>query len=143
MTQLQSFLFEEHPNENRTAYELRIKDAVKTANEFKCHRCKHGGKLSCYPPFPVNEPKKEEFTIVKSENDLIKEELLCFHTKIPYNSNQLGLGLKISKIPRTGLIREAEAYYDYISVKAYIKESVNRTSHNERITHWLPVFFGR
>ena len=57
--------------------------------------------------------------------------------------NQLGLGLRISKIPRTGNIREAETFYDYISIKAFLKESVNRTSTNERITHWMPVYFGK
>jgi hypothetical protein len=54
----------------------------------------------------------------------------------------LGLGLKISKIPRTGLIKEGEVYYDYLSIKAFIKESINKTSNNEKITHWMPVYFG-
>jgi len=55
----------------------------------------------------------------------------------------LGLGLKISKIPRTGNIREGETYFDYISVKAFLKESMKFTSNNERITHWIPVYFGK
>ena len=53
------------------------------------------------------------------------------------------MGLKISKIPRTGNIREGEVYFDYISVKAFLKESMKFTSHNERITHWMPVYFGK
>ena len=40
------------------------------------------------------------------ETDLLKKELICFHTKLSYTQNQLGLGAKISKIPRTGLIKE-------------------------------------
>jgi len=54
----------------------------------------------------------------------------------------MGLGLKISKIPRTGLIKDGETYYDYISLKAFMKESINLTSQNEKITHWMPVYFG-
>ena len=77
------------------------------------------------------------------ENDLIKKELTCFHTKLPFTDNQLGLGLKVSKIPRTGNIREAETFFDYISIKAFLKESINMTSANERMTHWLPVYFGK
>lgn len=69
--------------------------------------------------------------------------MICFHTKQTYLQNQLGLGLKVSKIPRTGLIKEGETYFDYISIKAFIKESRNLTSHNEKITHWLPVYFGK
>lgn len=68
---------------------------------------------------------------------------MCFHTKLQYTQNQLGLGVKISKIPRTGLIKEGEVYFDYISIKAFIKESMNKTSTNEKITHWLPVYFGQ
>lgn len=34
-------------------------------------------------------------------------------------------------------------YFDYISIKAFIKESMNRTSTNEKITHWLPVYLGQ
>jgi hypothetical protein len=52
------------------------------------------------------------------------------------------LGLKISKIPRTGLIKEGEVYFDYLSIKAFIKESINKTSNNEKITNWMPVYFG-
>ena len=61
---------------------------------------------------------------------MIKRDLICFHTKLNYADNQLGLGLKVSKIPRTGNIREAEAFYDYISLKAYIKESIRMSSAN-------------
>lgn len=53
------------------------------------------------------------------------------------------MGVKISKIPRTGLIKEGEVYFDYISIKAFMKESINRTSVNEKITHWMPVYFGQ
>ena len=68
--------------------------------------------------------------------------MICYHTKLHYTQNQLGLGLKVSKIPRTGLIKEGETYFDYLSLKAFMKESINHTSANEKITHWLPVYFG-
>jgi hypothetical protein len=68
---------------------------------------------------------------------------VCFHTKLTYLQSQLGLGLNISKIPRTGLIKDGETYFDYISIKAFIKEGRNLTSNNEKISHWLPVYFGK
>jgi len=69
--------------------------------------------------------------------------LVCFHTKLTYLQNQLGLGVKISKIPRTGLIKEGEVFYDYVSIKAFMKESMNRSASNEKFTHWVPVYFGK
>lgn len=68
---------------------------------------------------------------------------MCFHTKLNHVQNQLGLGVKISKIPRTGLIKEGEVYYDYISIKAFMKESMHKSATNEKFTHWIPVYFGK
>ena len=34
-------------------------------------------------------------------------------------------------------------FQDYLSVRAFIKESVRETTLGDPITHWLPVFFGR
>lgn len=51
--QLQSFLFEEDLSMSKNQKEIAVKKAVKEANDYKCttRNCKHGGKLSCYPPF--------------------------------------------------------------------------------------------
>lgn len=51
--QLQSFLFEEDLSADKAKNEAAIRKAVKEANDFKCttRNCKHGGKLSCFPPF--------------------------------------------------------------------------------------------
>lgn len=143
LTQLQSFLFEENLDQNKEKVEMDAKKAVKEANVFKCYSCKHGGKLSCWPAFSPKEDKKEEFKTLDSEKEIIKKELCCYHTKLPFTENQIGLGLRVSKVPRTGNIREAETYYDYISIKAFLKESVKHSSSNERMTHWIPVYFGK
>jgi ubiquitin-conjugating enzyme E2 A len=142
LTQLQSFLFEENLSADKAKVEMEIKKAVKDANSFKCPSCKHGGKLSLWPAFNSKENSIEEFETIEDENEIIRKELICFHTKLTYQQNQLGLGVNISKIPRTGLIKDGETFFDYISIKAFIKESRNLTSHNEKITHWLPVYFG-
>lgn len=94
-------------NQDKNQLELNVKKAVKEANGFNCRICNHGGKLSCWPAFSTKEAIDKEFMILDEENNIIKKELNCYHTKLPYTSNQLGLGLKISKIPRTGNIREA------------------------------------
>jgi hypothetical protein len=33
--------------------------------------------------------------------------------------------------------------FDYISIKAFLKESINWSANNERFTHWLPIYFGK
>lgn len=33
--------------------------------------------------------------------------------------------------------------FDYISIKAFLKESINWSSQNEKFTHWLPLYFGK
>jgi hypothetical protein len=33
----------------------------------------------------------------------------------------LGLGLHVTKIPKTGMLKEAIIYEDYLSIKAFLK----------------------
>lgn len=53
------------------------------------------------------------------------------------------MGLNISKIPRTGAIKQANLTLDYISIKAFIKEGIRWSVDNEKYTHWLPLYFGK
>jgi len=142
LIQLQSFLFEKFYDDVKR--EPQIKKAIETANQFKCTRkfCKHGGKLACWPPFDTRESAQEAFKIVESETELFRKELVCYHTKMTHEENPLGIGLEVSRIARTGLIKNASPRLDYISLKAFIKEGIRESSNNERFAYWLPLFFG-
>jgi hypothetical protein len=48
--------------------------------------------------------------------------------------------LKISKVPRTGQISQANLSLDYLSLKSFIKEGITWSSINEKFTHWLPIY---
>ena len=61
LTQLQSFLFKENLTLDQKKYEVEVKNAVNNANNFKCHQCKHGGKLSLWPTFNKKEQEVSEF----------------------------------------------------------------------------------
>jgi hypothetical protein len=52
--------------------------AIKNANDFVCTKCKHRGPLSADPQFAKNEKNLEDFVMVKSPTQLLKEELVCF-----------------------------------------------------------------
>jgi ubiquitin-protein ligase len=83
LIQLQAFLFEESPT-------IRVEDcrkAVETANVYTCPTCKHK-PLRSWPPFPSYE--QESFVLLKSERDLIREELVCFHSKRSFTEDTLG-----------------------------------------------------
>jgi hypothetical protein len=73
--------------------------------------CKHGGKLSLWPPFNSKELDPEAFVMPLSEQQLFERELTCFHTKLAYkgdknapikNESCLGILLNVTKVPRTG-----------------------------------------
>jgi ubiquitin-protein ligase len=59
LIQLQSFLFEKTIQKDQAEHAMKVEVAVKNANEFKCHNrfCRHGGRLSAWPPFPAKEPE--------------------------------------------------------------------------------------
>jgi len=142
LIQLQSFLFEKFYDDVKR--EAPIKKAIETANQFKCTRknCKHGGKLAAWPAFDQRENAAEAFKIVESETELFEKELVCYHTKMNHEENALGIGLEISRIARTGLIKNASPCLDYISLKAFIKEGIRESSTNEKFSYWLPLLFG-
>eukprot|EP00828_Plagiopyla_frontata_P024194 TRINITY_DN308_c0_g2_i4.p1 TRINITY_DN308_c0_g2~~TRINITY_DN308_c0_g2_i4.p1 ORF type:complete len:778 (+),score=123.89 TRINITY_DN308_c0_g2_i4:151-2484(+) len=147
LLQLQSFLFEVMFNEEEKKAE--IKKAVMEANQFACKekQCKHGGKLSAWPAFtdaPDEDQKsfQDKFKIVASEQDLFKQELVCFHTKQKFTETCLGIGLNLQKIPRSGAIRQASPALDILSIKAYIKEGIRKSIDGEKFSNWFPLYFG-
>ena len=144
LIQLQSFLFANN-YENDPVKIQTIKKAVQDHNDFKCKvkSCKHGGRLACFPPFNVKDNEVESFKLIESEKSLFEKELVCYHTKLNYSEVCLGIGLTISRVPRTGHIKQASCCLDYISIKAFIKEGIRKSVDNERFTNWLPLYFGR
>ena len=54
----------------------------------------------------------------------------------------LGIGVSLSRLPRTGEIRNVNPTLDLLCLKAFIKHHVRTSVASERFTHWLPLFFG-
>jgi hypothetical protein len=80
--------------------------------------------------------------MVKTPEELLAEELVCFHTKNRIRDATLGIGVSISRLPRTGEIRMITPTLDLLSMRAFIKQKVRHSLSNEKFTHWLPLFFG-
>lgn len=58
------------------------KKAIEEANAFKCEKDKHRGALEPYPPFNKREQDPDAFCFMRDEKDLLKDELLCYHTRM-------------------------------------------------------------
>jgi hypothetical protein len=54
----------------------------------------------------------------------------------------LGIGVSITRLPRTGEIRMVTPTIDLLSLRAFIKQRVRFSLSNERFSHWLPLYFG-
>lgn len=80
--------------------------------------------------------------MVKSPDELLRDELVCFHTKMKLRESTLGIGVSINRLPRTGEIRMVTPTLDLLSMRAFIKQKVRHSLSNEKFTHWLPLFFG-
>ena len=123
---------------------INCKEAVRLANAFKCvhPECNHQGPIKPYPPFNNKEKDVNSFLMVKSPEELLSEELTCFHTKLRIKETTLGIGVTINRLPRTGEIRMITPTLDLLSMRAFIKQKVRHSLSNERFTHWLPLYFG-
>lgn len=136
LIQLQSFLFE---GKNYSEEELKkIKKQLDQANSFECKCCKHKGRISSWPSFPKTQ-EESEFIIAKTEEEVFAESLKCFHTRLSPQDSPLGVGLNITRVPRTGLIKGATPMLDLLSLKGFVKEGVRMSTINEKFSYWLPL----
>ena len=143
LIQLQSFLFEKNYEEKLNISAIR--KAVEESNQYQCvgETCKHRGRLACYPPFNVEESNPEAFKILSSEKQLYRKEIICYHTKLDLKQTSIGIGISISRVPRTGAISQASPCLDLLSLKAFLKEGVRiGIDKQKKFMNWLPLYFG-
>mmetsp|Transcript_4974 Transcript_4974/g.3597 ORF Transcript_4974/g.3597 Transcript_4974/m.3597 type:complete len:102 (+) Transcript_4974:612-917(+) len=82
------------------------------------------------------------FIMVRTPEEIMQDELVCFHTKNKLKDGTLGIGVSIARLPRTGEIRMITSTLDLLSIRAFIKHKVRYSLANEKFTHWLPIYFG-
>ena len=141
LLQLQMFFFDVDEKFLTEQNKKRIKEEVEALGEFKCLTCKHSGSSNPYPPFPKFEKKDTKLTQTQYKEEK-KKEICCYHRRTSFEENPLGLGISITKIPRTGEIKGVIPRFDFISFKAYTKEGLRVAMNGKRFTHWFPLYFG-
>lgn len=80
--------------------------------------------------------------MIKDPKTLLEEEMLCFHSRTRLAETTLGVGVSISRLPRTGEIRNVEASLDLLCMRAFQKQNVRKSMTGKSFTHWLPLYFG-
>lgn len=73
---------------------------------------------------------------------MLHDELVCFHTRENIQDHTMGIGVSLSRLPRTGEIRSVTPSLDLLSMKAFTKHKVRHAIDGEKFTHWLPLYFG-
>ena len=141
LLQLQNFFFDVDENFLTYSKQLEIKKDLIALSEFKCSQCKHQGSSNPYPPFP--KVTKENIKLNKEQyKEEKKKEICCYHRKTNFEECPLGLGISISKIPRTGEIKGITPRFDFVAFKTYTKERLRVSFNGENFTHWFPLYFG-
>lgn len=142
LIQLQSFLFEKKVDALTPLEIEKYKKEVENANAYKCHSCRHRGSIEPFPNFNDNEKTVSEFIMLEEPQSLLEKEFTCYHTKTPLSETSLGIGVSLSRLPRTGEIRNVNPTLDLLCLKAFTKHKVRTAMDGARFTHWLPMFFG-
>ncbi len=134
LIQLQSFLFEvprklrdiERIKDDVSEYsnvddKNKYKKAVDLANEFKCTVCRHRGPIEPFPAFNERENDESAFIILRDPKVMLAEEFNCYHSRCKLPEVSLGIGVSISRLPRTGEIRSVTPTLDLLSLRAFTK----------------------
>eukprot|EP01132_Coremiostelium_polycephalum_P000614 gene614-763_t len=81
--------------------------------------------------------QKIEETYIKS----IESELICFHTRVSYKEDILGIGISsTTKKNKPRKIDEIKSTLDLLSKTAF-NQGVRNSVLKEQFTHWLPLYF--
>jgi hypothetical protein len=80
--------------------------------------------------------------MLKTPKQLLKEELVCYKTKMPLSEATLGIGISVKRSARTGLFSFVNPTMDLFNMKAFTKLSTRTALAGERFTHWFPLYFG-
>lgn len=79
---------------------------------------------------------------MRDERTILHDELICYHTRLTLANASLGVGVSMSRLPRTGEIREIVPSLDLLCLRAFSKLKVRNSIDGKRFTHWLPLYFG-
>ena len=141
LLQLQNFFFDVDEKLLSDDDKKKIKDTLAVIAEFKCPDCKHKGSSNPFPEFPKITEQNAKLS-QEQYKELKKKEICCYLRKINFEEGPLGLGISISKIPRTGEIKGITPRFDFVAFKTYTKERLRTAFNGERFTHWFPLYFG-
>lgn len=137
--QLQYFLWEGHEKfKDHKKNKKLIKQLIKKNEEFK-----FGDRKKGWPPaIPQDDFKEEEFVNQSSELELYRNSLTCFHTKRTIDEGPLGYGLKVTRVARTGEVKQANSVSSLLSLRGFIKYGIRRSPAGETFGYWLPAYLG-
>ena len=141
LLQLQMFFFDIDENFLTVENKKQIQENINAMADFKCSQCKHRGSANPYPEFPKVTEQNTKLT-QEQYKEAKKKEICCYHRKTNFEEGPLGLGVSISKIPRTGEIKGITPCFDFIAFKTYTKERLRVAFNGEHFTHWFPLYFG-
>ena len=141
LLQIQVFFFDVGENYLTEQNKEIIKNELSEMAQFNCSQCKHKGSSNPFPPFPESTEQNLKLTQEQYKEEK-KNEICCYHRKTTFLKAPLGLGVSISKIPRTGEIKGVTPRFDFIAFKTYTKERLRVSFNGERFTHWFPLYFG-
>ncbi len=86
-------------NSNNLSYYLsQIPAAVSNSLRFQCEKCSHS-PTSPWPPIilPGSTSSIVELRVQKQEVDMIREELVCYHSRVSHLEDTLGVGIHIQR----------------------------------------------
>ena len=133
---------EKKERKKKTVYvPFLVKEQLQQWSDYTCEVCKSHGNTDPFPKFPEKEKLNNQLT-EEEYKEAKKQEICCFLNKELFEKTQLGLGINISTVLRTGEIKSVDPSFDFISFKAFSKDRIRYTFDKKRFTYFFPLYFG-
>jgi len=72
--------------------------------------------------------------------EFLKNDLVCFHSRVTFEEEMLGVGLNLEYYPNNGDLSNISPNLDLISENAFHFEKIRAGVWRQPFTHWLPLY---
>lgn len=70
---------------------------------------------------------------------MVQSEIRCYHSRVNYSENPIGILVKVERNFRKGTINEIKISKELVCLRAFTKEKLKKDFDNQEFKYWMPL----